>query len=345
MAKKNLTIYMIQPAIPHYRLFLFDYLNEYFEFKVFYSGGDINNKFQKVDRPYSNFLGDIKSFLSIFRWQGGVTQLNITDADMVIINGNLRFLSNFPIILKSYLRGKKLIWWGHFPNHNKVFINIIKYLLLRFFDGVIFYTEKQMLETKLIPKQVKKYFINNTIENIQDGLIDNYVPKNRKSILFLGRITDKSEFQKFHELSLRPEFGGYNFEVIGGNNVFDVAGCNNITFHGETTDQVLISSVLNRSIVMFYPGAVGLSVNHAANYGVPIITLENKDVMPERCLIDDFACGVVLSRATFVRDLHHLIRDYDTLADLSKNCKVAIDSEFNSQKVCKRFCDAIEGFV
>jgi hypothetical protein len=68
----------------------------------------------------------------------------LAPGDILIINGNPRFLSNYPLWARAKLLGVPVVWWGHgwsggsFGTRSK-----LRQWLMRFADAVVLYTDKE----------------------------------------------------------------------------------------------------------------------------------------------------------------------------------------------------------
>ena len=143
--KLNNTVYMQLPIIPDYRMGVFLPLRERWgqRFEVFagevdfggspISAGEAWEYFQKIRNYY--FFGER------LLWQSGATK-KVLGADLLILNGNMRFVSNWFIQIARKLLGRPTLLWGHAEGKSNR-VPFIRSLYLSLCDGFITYTEAQ----------------------------------------------------------------------------------------------------------------------------------------------------------------------------------------------------------
>jgi len=361
----NSRIIFFQPALPNYRLNFFDRLSSYYgsNFCVYYSPVSMGVLTQlDSERSWAKKVGLIQRPLPGVEWQSGVLSIPIKRGDIVVISGAPRGLTNLLLLLKARAIGAKTVWWGHFwSSTSKKHRFWLRMMLMRLADSVLFYTDREVDEYKagfgrndMRPVSA----LNNGIDTSKiSGLREEYVTKNReKSILFIGRLTDKARLNLLIEALAHPSLSDVTLQVIGDGSLMNdlkslstKLGVNErIIWHGGSTDEEYIASVANRCRLFVYPGEVGLSLIHGMAYGLPVFVHDNRWLhMPEIAAFEDeetgsvFPCGDVQGLSLQIKNI---VFNYDVLDVYSMKVLAIIELSFNTKDMSKRMVKHIEHF-
>ena len=188
---RQTTVYIVQPVIPHYRLGLFNALAgiDRFDVKVHASQNIPGAPSSVPDLPA---WGDAShECLDLFGrrlfWQRGLTlPIDLGQGDVLILNGNPRFLSNIPLALCARRRRAGIIWWGHgWSSTSKPWRAAIRYRLMGVADVVLLYTEDEVraLSTEVVTNRTV-LALNNTLDA---------APIDREIVVYTGGTTAKTE--------------------------------------------------------------------------------------------------------------------------------------------------------
>lgn len=355
-------IVVFQPALPAYRVDFFKRLSERYgdDFHLYYSHGSIGGAIEPSSSSYewASCLGSIHSIKGKVEWQPGVLDIDIRKGDLVVICGAPRCLTNLLLLLKAKVKGAKTIWWGHFRSATTTQLRFyLRSLLFRFNDALLFYTDREVLSYRAIENKEGPVVaaLNNGIdvEPIKK-LRKNYDPVERgKNLLFIGRLTHKSNFDLILRAMVFPEMSGFVLHVVGGGGDIDrykdfsrVSGLEErIIWHGELVSETDIAIVANQCAVFVYPGAVGLSLIHAMAYGLPAIVHNNSiKHMPEIYAFQQGKNGYAFSEdspGSLVKAIDFLLTDRSVLESMSSFSRAAADNEFNTGEMAARFFDLI----
>ncbi len=303
MNKRKIRVQIIQPLIPQYRVPLFEKLIQNTEtfIKICASKSvpGINN-LTSIDMEIKNLVLDFpcQSFLNNrFFWQ---SQLSLDKAmgpnDVLVVNGNLRFLSNYPLILEAKRKKVGLVWWEHgFSNKRYKLENILNRIIVKLVDVRLLYSDNEVDEYKQLGCPVEKLFAtNNAIdqEPVKKAISawtrsqlttfkEKEKIKDKKILLFCGRRTDGVDLELvFTVLSkLNKNKNKYLFVIIGpdhqipplNNKAKELDISTNIRWLGPIYNQHNLAPWFLSSCCLVFPGTIGLSLLHAFSYGLPVI--------------------------------------------------------------------------
>lgn len=344
-------IAFIQPELPHYRERFFEILSEKYIVSIYHSG---IQKRMDSDAEFATItVSQITVFKRLFIQLLPLRKI-LKDNDIIIINGNLRYLMSIILLVICYIRGKKIIWWGHLVSANgKDFWIRVRLQVSKLASKILFYTE---YESKLA---VNKYgYLKNKCCYLSNGLdIDSikdlrreYEPHKRNiDILFCGRFTKKSnlvELFKALDMIAIP----LRVVLIGGelNNmqipVSPDKSKHSIIGLGAITDESVLSTYFNDAKLFVYPGSAGLSVVHAASYGIPILVSDAwKTHMPEISIVRDFYAGHTFKyddAKELSKTIRCLLQNANMLKEYSKNGVKACEDRFNIRAMVRNL-DAV----
>lgn len=215
--------------------------------------------------------------------------------DVAVLAGSPRVLSNFAWLLKP---GVGTVWWGQGWGPATTQDSMVKRVRLsNRFDVRLFY---DLLEQPLVGPWAKSptKYINNTI------LYSEPPPPTRSGapaahFCFVGRLTDKTGVSMLPALAAALRSRGHRglrFTIIGDGpasaklrSLIDEFGVSeSFDLLGQIFDRDLISQRLRTSCFLVYPGAIGLTTQHALSEGLPVITHRNVERHgPESRLLTD----------------------------------------------------------
>jgi glycosyltransferase involved in cell wall biosynthesis len=354
-------VIFVQPAYPHYRETFFRRIlfSGDVDLQLYYTASDGVVKEEK--NGFATALGQLKSMPFGLFWQRGALNIPFKRGDIFVMTGSPRILSNLLLAIKARLKGARIIWWGHYWSAtSKPWRFALRIKIMRLVDSLLFYTDREVDEYKAKFGATDKRPIsalNNGIdvEPIQasrDLPFD--VEKRPRDLLFIGRITEKSEFGLVIKALAQPSCSAVTLDVIGAGELLqrykDLAEqlgvADRIVWHGANTDESFIGSVANRCKLFIYPGAVGLSLIHALAYGLPVLVHDDRwKHMPEIAALEPgqngnvFKLGDVESMADVVaRTLHSSMQ----LEQMSAAAVDSVDKRFNTQVMAQRFLDFVQ---
>lgn len=355
-------VVVIQPSVPSYRLSFFTRLSSNFGpqlFSVYASRGDLGvlsaiSVMPDWERP----LGTITTIFRCLDWQSGALSIDFGPNDVVIISGAPRCLSNVALLLKCRLRGAKVVWWGHYWSATSKRLNfMIRVQLMKLADAVLFYTDYELERFKSECSSSKPAFaLNNGIDaNAVAERRHAYEPGERpRDLLFIGRLTLKSNLGLLLQSLARPECAHLTLDVIGGGEeegglkflAEDLSLADRVRWHGGFSQETRISEIANRCKLFVYPGSVGLSLIHAMAYGLPAVVHDNRlKHMPEIDALKPGENGLSFKFGDSLSLSKTILQALGSDLNLIQMSKCAIETtqkSFNTEDMADRFIRMID---
>ena len=357
-------IHIIQPALPFYRIDFFQRISDkkgiFSNLTVYYSKidlGALTNLSEKYN--WSHELGSVRSIFFGLFWQQGVSNIIIKKGDIVVISGAPRYISNIYILLKAKFIGAKTIWWGHYRGAaSREWRLWLRTIFMRLSDALIFYTDlevKDFFSSYKFKKSSMVIGLNNGLDFTKIKLFRKpYIANKRENaILFIGRLTKKSELQLLLDALNEASLGTVKLHVIGSGNqgsyfksfAQSIGVYERVSWHGEITDEARIARIANRCSLFVYPGAVGLSLLHAMSYGLPsILHSEKREHMPEFSAFEDRATGLAYkkgSNISLANKIAQALENTNALKRWSTNSIKKTSKTFNTEDMARRFCELV----
>ena len=228
-----------------------------------------------------------------FLWQQGAWG-KTRRAEIVVLNFNLRILSNYPVLWWRYLRGRPTLLWGHTEGRGSA-SRRWRFLQTYFCDGFIAYTEEQRRRLASAHPRLRVFAAPNACLGNEDCLVteseDGSQPGN---ILYVGRLVPA----KKPDLLLRAFASGVENGMLAEETRLEMVGSgpmestlreladslgilDRIIWHGHVGDVDRLRECYGRALVAVSPGYVGLSAMQAFGFGVPMIVAREEPHSPE----------------------------------------------------------------
>jgi len=354
-------VVIFQPALPAYRIGLFDRMHKALGagFQVFASAASIDDP-DALARPWARKLAPTTKLPIGIEWQPGALNVRLQRGDVVVVSGAPRCLTNILLLIKARAVGARTIWWGHYwSSTSRPWRARLRLMIAQLSDALMFYTEREVetYRRRYGVRDDKPVFaLNNGIETDEIARLRtpyDAVARGR-NILFIGRLTEKSEFPLLLHALAAPICGGVTLHVIGegvegakARSLASVLGLESrIQWHGALLDETRIAQIANRCALLVYPGSVGLSLIHGLAYGLPAIVHDDPlRHMPEFAALEQGRNGALFRRRD-ARSLAQVIatalRDTDQLMMMSANAVATTTDTYNARDMAERFCAAIE---
>jgi len=279
------TLLLISSKVPHYRVSVYNYLHRRFrehgwEFKVASNGMQPQSKLEvKFD------FREIEFKFAKYR-----QLINEVKPDVVMFHLHIKDPIFWLLIHWLKLKGMPMISWTKGANLDQADSKLRYHLFNHFHtlsDGLILYSEKQTHHIK--PHNRRKIFAANNTVNFEDypevpdskeAIKAEFNIPFKKMVLFAGTMGVDGERKKvshliqiFRELD-RPDVG---LVLVGGGLSEDrKAQLNpkNTMYLGQVHDakNLKISKLFKAADVFAIPGHVGLGLNQALYWGLPVVT-------------------------------------------------------------------------
>jgi glycosyltransferase involved in cell wall biosynthesis len=323
---KKINVQIVQPVIPHYRVDLFKkivsnrHLSVSIQASPFFNGMYSSDKASFVDLNHKCI-----SFLrsSLF-WQAGLKlDPSLSSGDVLIVNGNIRVLSNFPLIFFAKLKKISVINWNHgYSATSSQLGSKIRRFIMKIADYHLLYTEAEVSDYLNMGYDKEKcFYANNTLcLNEIDVAIKNNSKKvdlfklkndlhSKKILLFCGRLRkNPSTDLPLLLLTLKNLINindDYRLVIIGdGESKAELMQyANKLLIHnyiiwvGAQYNEEYIAPWFLSADCFVYPGSIGLGLMHAFSYGLPVITHDVIDGHgPEIAALEENLNGLFFKR-------------------------------------------------
>ncbi len=340
-------VLLISNHVFHYRQKVYNYFfdafqKDGFEFHV------LSDSYQKVDWE-NKFIQHTEPF-SV---QGYCKQIKAMKPDVVIVFLHLKDKIMLPIIYYCKMHHIPIIYWNHGINletPDDKTKNAIFHFIHDRCDALITYTPE--MRQYFTDKNQKKLFVAyNTINlsGIDKGALPSegetkskYGIKEKRVILYISRLMP----YKRPDLVIEA-FGGEKdiAVVIVGPGMSDelqkrVDAFDNVYYLGEKYGDE-VDAIYKMGDVFSTPGHIGLAVNQALFWGLPIVLLKGRHA-PEIYYMKDGKTGYLVDNEEEYKDkVLTLLRDDQLLEQMSKVCLDVYDNEVNIDRMYDGFIEAI----
>lgn len=367
----------MQPNIAHYRLPLYQQLfqDERFNARLFGNFPNLDEAKARVKPANNQQLQHLNmvSFMNqkIF-WQKHLKISHHLDkGDVLVLSGNPRFLSNYPLILSAKMKGIKILWWGHgwTAGSNAARTSLRKFIMRRM-DAILLYTADEAaayIKEGFTPETV--FYTGNALdqkpilqakrqwkqESLEAFKAANNIPQGEKIFLFCGRLTQKTDLTTALEAvkSLNMVSPEHTLIVIGDGDQREffqrynasIGGDDKVRWLGPLFNENELAPWFLISDAFLYPGAIGLSILHAFWYALPVVTHSNpKNQMPEFALLKPGKNGLTFTERdvdSLRETLSFISQNPETLQRYGASALDTVRSQYTIEQMYNRFSSAI----
>jgi glycosyltransferase involved in cell wall biosynthesis len=275
-------VLLISNKVFHYRVSNYNYFTRRFremgwEFLV------RANEMQK-NNPYPTDF-DFKTVpFDFFAYKREIEQIR---PDVVILFLHLKNLFIWPLIHWLKLKGIPVVYWNKGVNlevKNPSWRNHLFYYVHSRCDAIVLYSEKHVTDIK--PKNRRKVFVASNTINL-DGLPTVLQSREEikrefgipfeKVVLFVGRMRDVKKVDHLIEAFNGIDDPGLGCVIVGdamGKDLQAMSKKKNMLYLGEVFDpkNEQVSKLFKASDLFCIPGDVGLGLNEAFHWGLPVVT-------------------------------------------------------------------------
>ncbi|WP_223672717.1 glycosyltransferase family 4 protein [Proteus terrae] len=350
-------VYIIQPAVPKYRVPFFKNISKHYDLSLIASEVDFLGVKSEVDINDLSLVGNFINIFNIFYWQRFLPLWRgYNNAKIVVINGNPRVLNYMLLLLLLKIRGIPTVWWGHgWSAGSYGLLSKIRLLISKLATARLFYTDYEMQQVNVS----NTYSLNNglnsdEIKEARRGKDYRSYGNSKIELIFIGRLTKKSNLA-FLIKNMKYINDEVHLKVIGDGEligelkqiVTDSFLGNRVTFLGPVFDECTLTQHMNMAHAFIYPGSVGLSLIHAFNYGLPAILHNNRHAhMPEFAAFKDGINGLSYSEGSdesLIRTINNFsVMNKVELEVLSANALKTIEETYNTKDMFKRFDEMVK---
>jgi glycosyltransferase involved in cell wall biosynthesis len=278
--------------------------------------------------------------------------------DVVIFFIHLKDLMVWPLMHWLKWRGTPVVYWNKGINlevANPWFRNQFFYYVHNLSTALILYSKSNIQDIK--PKNRSKVFIaHNTvnfgsfpaIDESKNDLKREFGIPFEKVVLFVGRMRPVKKVEHLIEIFNGLDEPNCGCVIVGDPMEYDIRTLiktGNIKFLGEVHDpqNVKISKLFKLSDVFCIPGDVGLGLNQAFYWGLPVVTEECRQ-SPEIYNLVNGRNGFIVPEndvAALKDKLLLVLRDDALRAQLSRNASEDIRREASIETMFNGFHDCL----
>jgi hypothetical protein len=365
-----LKVLIVQPTVPHYRAAFFRgvhaRLNGQLEIQASAKipGGPDSvpaSELPQVRCSLNHGLIAIRH--NTLYWQKGLHLGDLGKGDVLFLSGNPRFLSIFPLIMKAKARGMGVIIQGHgWSSSSRPLLARIRHAMWHLGDVLFLYTDEekaQFIENGFAPARL--FAANNTIgtDDIRQALTE--WPSEKLSTFQAEQgLQNKSKgpfckhllLQAVHHLravnpSIRVAIVGRGaLEGALRAQAAALALDDAVIWLGEVHDESQLAPWFLSAQLFVYPGAIGLSLLHAFNYGLPVVTHDQvRQHNPEIAALAPGQNGAVFAKGdadALARSLQALLCAPATLTAMRASALDTVQSRFSTEMMVDRFMQAAQ---
>ena len=356
---RQTSVLFVQRALPHYRLPFFEGLHREQDFSVTVAHGHVKRLHSLTAREdprfgtlsLSNYVAPI---LGGFVYQRGWSNLlKARDYDCLILEFNVRILSNHFLLFEAKRRNIPCILWGHGLGHRGLsLVEKFRFYLVRKCDALVTYTQgggRPFLQQG-IPSE-KIFVAPNTLD------VDRIKPVQAKEpgnlVLYVGRLIRPKRVDVLIEAfaSVVDTLPNSKLIIVGDGSerqflerlVEELNIRSHCRFTGAILDEKKLSTFFSRAVVYVCPGYVGLGVVHSFAYGVPVIVARDANHGPEIDYVRSGINGLILNEAapeTIAAAIQTLFEDTNLQSRLRAGAKLTA-RELSMDRMVQGFAQAI----
>lgn len=371
-ANKKIKVAIITNIIPPYREHFYDIVlkNNIFQVELFcqetIKGSNVKSSHEKygeqvhIMKSYSPF----ESERLVFQFLPKIKLFK--EFDILVVDGNLRHISQALLSTIFKLLGKKIIIWSNvFTFGGSKQKQTFRLKWWKMFDNFLMYTEKDVLELNKIGFETKNIIsINN---GLNQNLIENKIKcwdnelllrfkdahniNTKNIIISSGRVNKVNE----HILTIeaikivKQTIPDILWIVIGNGseveNLKDISGESGLNDHvlwlGEMYDEGKKCPWFLMSKAFIHPGPIGLSLFNAFGYSLPVITHDYTSYHgPEISLFEEGKTGYLFQNKNsndLALKIIGIIQNKEEVCEIRKNVYEIVNSKNNTDIMASQF--------
>ncbi len=358
-------IVIIQELFSSYRGPIFDRLHQKYELIVLH--GKRKSNLKLITKPYSICVPSYYFIKKRFVFLNVFSTLKRFHPQVVIHQGSPGILSLPVTWLWCKLTNTGFILWTHgFERHQgfkpySSFRSLLRFLYFIMADGILFYTKERRDFFKRYLPSHKIFYATNTLDTesllkIKDRLKNTNLDllkkdlrmNNHFNIVFMGRLLKEKLVDHLLEVTYRLKNKGIKVKthIIGDGDELqslkmmtsEIGLQENVIFYGAIHNDLFSGKILLSSDVMVVPGYVGLAINHAYCFELPVITYKQGPNGPFHSPeIDYLGSGKtgLLTKSYDIEDMANALFKLSQQPDLIKSYKLNINKKIEGLKIEK----------
>ena len=321
-----------QVIVPDYRIKFFQLLKQHFKDFIIVAGELDFSCSPKTDSKAWQFCKKLNQFFYLnqsFLFQFGALKKTFS-AEAVILNANLRIISNWLILIIRKLIFKKTILWGHATGKNNI-PKCVKNLFFTLSSGFICYTNKDAEFLKSNFYNINCWVAPNACLNKEECHPCELESSAANFIIYVGRLIKAKKVDVLIRALRNAIDKNYlpnevRLLIVGDgierNNLIELVKelnlIDRVIFKGHIQDTSVLRKLYGSSFCSVSSGYVGLSATQSFSFGIPMIVSKDEPHSPEieacqagfNCKffqtdnVDDLACKL----SAFYSEREHFFR-------------------------------------
>lgn len=363
-----------QPSLPTYRKNLFEKLAELYDLTIYF-GYEKNLAAATPNNATLNYskLIKVRIFKITIKWHYAQLSAINKKFNCAIISWDVGYITLWLSLIKKFFTKVPVILWGHgYSKNDTITKKFLRNLPVFFANAVLVYDYNTAEKLKKNHRFRNKIFVApNSLDNqkIKEAILywnnnpntfkqfkeDNKI-HNTYNLIYVGRIYKQNELeiliQAFKFVNAR--LSDIRLIIIGGFNNYvkslqelaiNLDVYDKIIWTGAIYDEFEIAPWMLSSKIFVYPANIGLSLIHAFNYGLPVIThncLTNHN--PEIYSLINGHNGLLYeyrNELHFSEQILYLINNEDIRLQMSVNALNTIKTKNNLDNMISGFNLAI----
>jgi glycosyltransferase involved in cell wall biosynthesis len=376
-ADAPISVQLIQPIVPHYRVPFFEGVARRSDLRVRLCVSEtirgmppslpVQGMHVDADHPCREIFG------GRVLWQSGLAlDPGLRRGDVLVINGNPRLVSNFPLVLAARRRGIALVCWCQgWSATSERLRSSIRLQLMKLADVVLLYTDDErddLIARGFEPERV--FALNNALDDGRISAAAGSWPAERlaqfrqthgldgrKVLLFCGRLRATPSIDldvALHALAeLTRQSPAYTFAIVGDGveaaRLRELArslGCDShIKWLGSVYDEEQLAPWFLSARCFVYPGSIGLSLIQALAYGLPVVTHANRrEHGPEIAALREGSTGLMFPRgdaSALASQIASVCGDESLRSHMSREARQIVEEKYSMKSMVLRFAQAV----
>lgn len=279
--------------------------------------------------------------------------------DVVILFLHLKDLMIWPLVHWLNLKGIPVIYWNKGINlevRNPWLRNYPFYYIHNCCDGIILYSKHEINDIR--PKNRHKISIAPNTINFsslpevpltRSAIKQEFNIPFEKVVLFVGRMNSVKKVEHLIQVFNEMEAPGVGCVIVGNSMAYDLPAMikkPNIRYLGEVFDakNLQVSKLFKMADVFCIPGDVGLAMNEAFYWGVPVVTEQGLQP-PEIHYLTDNRSGFIVPEndvQELKRKLLLLLNDNALRAEFSRRAREDILREASIEAMFQGFLEGVK---
>jgi len=309
----------------------------------------------------------MKTYFGRLDWLPIRKQVKTFDPEVVISELGLSFVTVFCLLLGKFFHGYKLMFWTHGlegpRKEGRMWVSdYIRKWILRFSDGVVYYTEGCAKVTQPYLGKLPYYVAPNTLDTDSLDLAWSKLEVDpvsfKPQVVFIGRMVEAKRVRELLNLAqqLKDKKSSVRLIMIGDGPLRALLEKESqerklpIDWLGDISDPDEKASLLACSLAGVCLGRVGLNIVDCLAFGLPLLTLKRQDLTsthgPEiDYLIDGETGWLCESPESVTMHIEDLNENEKHRLGLRESCRSYFESYCSIENQVKGIIDAVENIT